>query len=164
LYRKFFSPIMGKYVECYGGNCHTCRDIKPFHHATHGTLLPHPVPGYPSQNISIDFVVRIPESDAYDVICVVIDRLPKLRHLILVVRTSGWQPDSFHTRPSHPVTGFGMPKSRNPARYWTGCGVITCQIDKNGRHVRTAGPNQERTWDANRSHRGDHLASNKCTY
>ena len=75
LSRKHFWPFMRKDVERFVANCHTCKRIKPRRHAPHETLLPLPVPDRPWQDISMDFVVGLPESDGFDAIWVVVDRL-----------------------------------------------------------------------------------------
>ena len=46
-----------KDVKRFVTNYHTCKRIKPHRHATHGTLLPLPVPDHPWQEITMDFVV-----------------------------------------------------------------------------------------------------------
>lgn len=56
-----------------------------------------------------------------------------------------------------------MPKTRNPAQDRTGFRVISCQFDKNG-CIKATAPIQDRTRRANRAHRLDHLALNKCPY
>ena len=68
LARKYFWPSMRKDVERFVANCHTCRRTKPRRHASHGTLLPLPVPDRPWQDISMDFVVGLPKSKGFDAI------------------------------------------------------------------------------------------------
>ena len=68
---------MRKDVERFVANCHTCHRTKPRRHASHETLLPLPVPDRPWQDISMDFVVRLPKSKGFDAIWVVVDRLSK---------------------------------------------------------------------------------------
>ena len=82
LSREYYWPLMRKDVERYVANCHTCRRIKPRRHALHGTLFPLPVPDHPWRDISIDFVVGLPESEGYNAIWVVVDRLSKQRHFV----------------------------------------------------------------------------------
>jgi len=56
--------------------------IKPRRHAPHGTLLLLPIPDRPWQDIYLDFVVGLPESDRFDAIWVVVDRLSKQHHFV----------------------------------------------------------------------------------
>ena len=87
LTRKYFWPSMRKDVERFVANCHTCRRTKPRRHASHGTLLPLPVPDRPWQDISMDFVVGLPKSKGFDAIWVVVDRLSKQRHFVPFMTT-----------------------------------------------------------------------------
>ena len=45
-------------------------------------LKPNPVTDAPWQDISMNFVVGLPESKGYDAIYVVVDRLTKCRHMV----------------------------------------------------------------------------------
>ncbi|KAH0603186.1 uncharacterized protein H6S33_008190, partial [Morchella sextelata] len=47
-----------------------------------GVLRPLPIPAQPWQEVSMDFVTGLPESEGYDAIMVVVDRLTKMRHLL----------------------------------------------------------------------------------
>ena len=78
---------MRKDVKRFVANCHTCRRTKPLRHASHGTLLPLPVPDRPWQDISMDFVVGLPKSKGFDTIWVVVDRLSKQRHFVPCMTT-----------------------------------------------------------------------------
>ena len=68
---------MRKDVERFVANFHIYHQIKPRRHASHGTLLPLPVSDQPWQEISMDFVIGLPESKGFDAIWVVVDRLSK---------------------------------------------------------------------------------------
>ena len=81
LTREYRQPAMRKDAERFVANCHACKRIKPHRHAPHGTLLPLPGPDGPWQDISMDFVVGLPESEGYDSISVVVDRLTRQSHL-----------------------------------------------------------------------------------
>jgi transposase InsO family protein len=47
-----------------------------------GVFQPLPVPEKPWKDISMDFVVELPECEGFDAVWVVVDRLSKMRHLI----------------------------------------------------------------------------------
>ena len=49
-------------VENYVRNCVSCVRAKLSRKKTHGTLLPLPTPEGPWQDISMDFIVALPES------------------------------------------------------------------------------------------------------
>ena len=82
LARKYYWPGMRRSVERYINNCHVCKRIKSGRHSPYGLLKPLPVPARPWQDISWDFVTGLPESNGYNAVLVVIDRLTKMRHLI----------------------------------------------------------------------------------
>ena len=80
--REYFWPGMQKDVERYIWNCHPWRRTKASRPSPFGILKPNPVPDAPWQDLSMDFVVGLPESKCYDAIWVVVDRLTKLRHMV----------------------------------------------------------------------------------
>jgi len=73
-------------VEKYCRTCHTCAVSKPASGRPQGKLKTMPVPTRPWQYIGIDFVGPLPESSnrtgSYDMICVVIDLLTSMVHVI----------------------------------------------------------------------------------
>jgi len=69
-------------VDQYVRNCHSCQHSMTSRHATFGVLQPLPVPEKPWEDISMDFVVGLPEREGFDAVWVVVDRLSKMRHFI----------------------------------------------------------------------------------
>jgi len=73
-------------IASYCRTCHTCATSKPQSGRPHGKLKTMPVPTHPWQYIGVDFVGPLPESTnrtgGYDMICVVIDQLTSMVHLI----------------------------------------------------------------------------------
>jgi len=82
LARKYYWPSIRKDVDRFVRNWHVCRQTKSIQQAPYGFLKPLSVPDRPWQHISVDFVTGLPQSKAYDAICVVVDCLTKQRHLI----------------------------------------------------------------------------------
>ena len=80
--REYFWPGMRKDVERFVRNCHPCRRSKASRQSPFGILKPDPVPDAPWQDLSMDFVLGLPESKRYDAIWVVVNRLTKLRHMV----------------------------------------------------------------------------------
>ena len=80
--REYFWPGMRKDVERNVWNCHPYRRSKASSQSPFGILKPNPVPDAPWQDLSMDFVVWLPESKGYDAIWVVVDRLTKLHHMV----------------------------------------------------------------------------------
>lgn len=73
---------MRKYVDQYVLNCDTCRRSKAPRNRLQDVLRPLPIPDCPWTDLSMDFVTGLPESNGYNAILVVVDRLTKMRHLI----------------------------------------------------------------------------------
>ena len=86
LSRKYFWINMVADIKQFTRNCHLCRRVKPFHNKYSGALRPLPVPEVRWQDISIDFIVKLPKSkNIWGVECenmmVVVDRLSKQTHI-----------------------------------------------------------------------------------
>jgi len=73
---------MWKQVDQFVRNCHNCQQSWSSRHSMFGVLRPLPVPEKPWEDISMDFVVGLPECEGFDAIWVVVDRLSKMRHFI----------------------------------------------------------------------------------
>jgi hypothetical protein len=82
LSRNYYWPTMRKYVDQYVLNCDTCRRSNTPGNRPQCVLRPLPVPDGPWTDLSMDFVTGLPESNGYNAILVVVDRLTKMRHLI----------------------------------------------------------------------------------
>ena len=82
LQRKYYWPRIRNDVMRYIQNCHTCQRSPTSRHAPHRVLRPLAVPDKPWQDISTDFITGLPSAEAYDAMCVVVDRFTKQRHLI----------------------------------------------------------------------------------
>ncbi|KAH0604613.1 uncharacterized protein H6S33_006281 [Morchella sextelata] len=82
LNREYYWPQMRKYVDQYIRNCNVCARSKAPRNAPYGILHTIPIPEGPWMDISMDFVTDLLESDGYNAILVVVDRLTKMRHLI----------------------------------------------------------------------------------
>jgi len=87
---KMFDPLdrqdywknMRKQVDQFVWNCHNCQWSRIPRHSTFGVLRPLPVLEKPWEDISMDFVVGLPECEGFDAIWVVVDILSKMRHFI----------------------------------------------------------------------------------
>lgn len=69
-------------MKLYVRNCATCRRLKAVRHAPYGVLKPLPFPYRPWEDLSVDFVSGLPESEGFDTVMVVGDRLTTIKHLI----------------------------------------------------------------------------------
>jgi hypothetical protein len=68
--------------------CDTCQRVKASHLKVASTLQPLPIPSWKWEDISIDFIVGLPNtSQKQDSVWVVVDRLTKTAHFIPVHTT-----------------------------------------------------------------------------
>jgi hypothetical protein len=72
-------------IARYVARCDTCRRVKAIHMKIAGPLQSLPIPTWKWEDISMDFIVGLPRTaKGYDSICVIIDRLTKIAHFLLV--------------------------------------------------------------------------------
>ena len=69
-------------MERYCRNCHDCCQAKASREKLNGLLQPLPIPMKRWEDIAMDFITDLPESDGKNVILTVIDRLSKERHYV----------------------------------------------------------------------------------
>jgi hypothetical protein len=69
----------------YVARCDTCRRVKAIHMKTADPLQSLPIPTWKWEDISMDFIVGLPRTaKGFDSIWVIIDRLTKIAHFLLV--------------------------------------------------------------------------------
>jgi hypothetical protein len=79
---------MKREIVKYVSECDTCRRIKADHLRPVGNLQPLSIPEWKSKNICMDFIVSLPRTSlGYNSIWVIVDRLTKSVHFILVSTT-----------------------------------------------------------------------------
>ena len=74
---------MRQTIAKYIHNCDTCARIKPARHAPYGLSKMLEVPFRHWSSVSLDFITRLPTSNGFDALLVVVDRLSKMAHYIL---------------------------------------------------------------------------------
>ena len=79
---NFFWAKMEDEVRDYVRSCDTCQRDKASRHAKYGLLHPTEIPHRPWQDISMDFITGLPESQGFDKIWVIVDLLTKMSHFI----------------------------------------------------------------------------------
>ena len=78
----FIWPRMVDHVKSFITTCDTCQRIKSSSQAPAGLLQPLPTPGQQWEQVTMDFIVELPQTpDGYDTIVVFVDRLSKMVHL-----------------------------------------------------------------------------------
>ncbi|WKA08976.1 hypothetical protein VitviT2T_026656 [Vitis vinifera] len=82
LQQQFYWPKIHKVVQEYVQKCEVCQRIKPKTKAPAGLLQPLPIPTQVWEDITLDFIERLPTSHGKDTILVVVDRLRKFAHFI----------------------------------------------------------------------------------
>ncbi|KAI0994050.1 hypothetical protein K3495_g14133 [Podosphaera aphanis] len=75
--RSYFWPRISKAVKRFCKNCHVCGRSSIWRHQKQGLLQPLPIPDRFYQELSIDFMVDLPESGGGTNIMVITDRLLK---------------------------------------------------------------------------------------
>lgn len=85
--RNYYIPNIYRKVRQYIKQCDTCQRNKPSRHAPYGELQNSEVPTRPQEQITIDFITKLPKSDRYDMIIVVVDKLTKYAYIIVITKT-----------------------------------------------------------------------------
>jgi hypothetical protein len=73
---------MRRFIDRYVRHCHTCSRIKTSGHAPYGNLRPLDIPNRPWNDLSMDFITGLPQSEGMNAVLVVVDRLTKMAHFI----------------------------------------------------------------------------------
>ena len=122
---RFWWTKMKKEIAAYVARCDTCCRVKAIHLKPAGLLQPLSVPGWKWEEINIDFIVGLPPTQkGYNSIWVIVDRLTKSAHFILV--RSNYRPSDYvELYFSQIVKLHGVPQTivldRGPqftARFW----------------------------------------------
>jgi len=73
---------MTTFVKKYVTGCDVCQWMKNRPQQPFGPFVPNKVPNGPWEIISTDLITQLPESNSYNTICVIVDRLTKRAHFI----------------------------------------------------------------------------------
>jgi hypothetical protein len=80
--RQNYWKDMRRQVDQYVWNCHSCQRSRTPRHPMFWVLQHLPVTGKPWEDISMDFVVGLPECEGFDAVWVVVNRLSKMGYFI----------------------------------------------------------------------------------
>ena len=106
--RDYDWPGLRLYVKDYVKSCITCMRAKPQRHKPYGTLQQLPVPLRPWDSISIDFIEQLPDSDGYDAILVIVDRMSK-QGIFIATHTTCTAQQLAHLFLIHVFSKHGVP-------------------------------------------------------
>jgi hypothetical protein len=79
---NYYWPKMDQEVDEYVRSCDACQRNKAVRHKKYGLLDPLEIPNRPWDDISMDFIVGLPESGGFTKIWVIVDRFSKMAHFI----------------------------------------------------------------------------------
>ena len=79
---NYWWPQMSHYIGQYVKTCDLCLRTKVQHQPPIRELAPLPVPEFHWDTISINFIVKLPESHSYDAVMNVVDSVSKMSHFI----------------------------------------------------------------------------------
>ncbi|GKC43368.1 putative reverse transcriptase domain-containing protein [Tanacetum coccineum] len=81
----YWWPGMKKDIALYVSKCLTCSKVKAEHQKPSGLLQQPEIPEWKWENITMDFIVKLPRtSSGHDAIWVIVDRLTKSAHFLAV--------------------------------------------------------------------------------
>ena len=85
LQERFWWHAMKREIALFIAKCDTCQRAKDEHQRHAGLLQPLKVPLWKWDEVRMDFITRLPLSNrGHDSIWVIVDRLTKVAHCILV--------------------------------------------------------------------------------
>ena len=75
--REYSWPSLHADIQQFCKSCVTCMWSKPQHHKPYGSLKQLPIPEWPWNSISMDFIKKLLSSSGFDTILVIVDLLTK---------------------------------------------------------------------------------------
>jgi len=80
--RNYWWPQMSRYISQYVSTCDLCLQTNPWRHSPVGELQLLSVPNERWDTLSVDFVVKLPESSGHDAVMTVVDSVSKRVHFV----------------------------------------------------------------------------------
>jgi len=105
----YYWPRMSRDIKKYVGTCDICQKTKPRRHAPIGMLQPIPIPSQPFEVVSMNFIPELPESDRYDNILVIIDKLTKYA-IFIPTTTTITEKGTAELFFRHVIAQYGIPR------------------------------------------------------
>ncbi|GKF46060.1 reverse transcriptase domain-containing protein [Tanacetum coccineum] len=86
--KLYWWPNMKADITTYVSKCLTCAKVKAEHQRQSGLLVQTNIPEWKWDNITMEFVMKLPKlSQGYDTICVIVDLLTKSAIFVLMRET-----------------------------------------------------------------------------
>jgi hypothetical protein len=104
----YYWPKMSREIKKFVQTCDICQKSKPRRQAPAGELHSIPIPDTPFEVITMDFIVELPESDGYNSILVIVDKLTKYA-LFVPTTTKLTDIEAAKLFFHHIITHFGIP-------------------------------------------------------
>ncbi len=118
---NYYWPKMSRDIKRFVNSCDVCQKIKPRRHAPFGKLQSIPIAFNPFEVVSMDFITELPDSNGYDSVLVIIDKLTKYA-IFVPTTTTVTKNQTAELFFKHVVSKFGMPSQvisdRDPR--WSG--------------------------------------------
>ena len=73
----YYWPRMNQAIRAYVTSCDVCQKVKHRRQAPIGLLQPLPIPAEPFEVITMDFITELPNSNTFNAILVIVDKLTK---------------------------------------------------------------------------------------
>ena len=73
---------MNQSICRYVSTCDVCQKVKHCRQVSPGLLQPLPIPSDPFEVVTMDFITELPESNQFNAILVIVDKLTKYGHFI----------------------------------------------------------------------------------
>lgn len=106
----YYWPWIKVDILLYCAHCDICQKIKTSNFTQYRYLMPNPIPTWPWESISMDFIIDLPWSDDYNAILVFVCRLAKQG--LFIPTTTGLDAEGFACLfVKHVACKFGLPTS-----------------------------------------------------
>ena len=125
----YYWPRMARDIKKYSQTCDICQKIRPRRHAAYGLLQPIPIPTQPFEVITMDFIMELPESEGYDGVLVIVDKLTRYAFFIPVKTTIDAEGVAALVF-KHIVVHYGLPRqiiSDRDARWTSSFWKVLCE-------------------------------------
>ena len=105
----YYWPRMSRSIKTFVSTCDICQKSKPRRHALIGLLRPIPIPTRPFEVVTMDFILELPNSNGFDKILVIVDKLTKYG-IFIPCSTKVTEEETARLFFKHVVAQYGLPQ------------------------------------------------------